>query len=75
MPVDGLTKALQRQKFNTFMQQLGLVDIKELLEVEALEDCNEESESDFESDHGLVRRYIGIALYKSILFDIEACNP
>jgi hypothetical protein len=58
MPVDGLTKTLQRQKFNTSVQQLGLVDIKELLEDEAAEDCNEESESDFESDHGLVRQMI-----------------
>ncbi len=31
MPADGLTKALPRQKHQTFLQQLGLVDIKHLL--------------------------------------------
>jgi hypothetical protein len=32
MPEDGLTKALQLQKLNTFTKQLELVDIKEVLE-------------------------------------------
>jgi hypothetical protein len=32
MPEDGLTKALQLQKLNTFAKQLELVDIKEVLE-------------------------------------------
>ena len=31
MPADGLTKALPPQKFRNFVQQLGLVDIKERL--------------------------------------------
>ena len=31
MPADGLTKALSVQKFRIFVQQLGLVDIKDLL--------------------------------------------
>jgi hypothetical protein len=31
MPADGLTKALPRQRHQTFIQQLGLVDIKEKL--------------------------------------------
>lgn len=33
MPADGLTKALPGQKHNTFIQQLGLVDIKHLIQV------------------------------------------
>jgi hypothetical protein len=35
MPADGLTKILTRQKQETFVQQLGLVDIAHLL----TEDC------------------------------------
>ena len=31
MPADGLTKALPRQRHETFVQQLGLVDIAEHL--------------------------------------------
>ena len=31
MPADGLTKALSPQKFRIFIQQLGLVDITDLL--------------------------------------------
>ena len=31
MPADGLTKALPRQKFDTFVKQCGLVDIKKEL--------------------------------------------
>ena len=31
MPADGLTKALSPQKFRIFVQQLGLVDIKDRL--------------------------------------------
>ena len=51
MPADGLTKALPRQKFNSFMRHLGLVEIKDLLENEATEDCDGNSESDFDSDY------------------------
>ena len=32
MPADGLTKALNRQKHQIFIQQLGLVDIKHLIQ-------------------------------------------
>jgi len=32
MPADGLTKALSPQKFRIFVQQLGLVDITDLLQ-------------------------------------------
>jgi hypothetical protein len=32
MPADGLTKALPTQKHHTFIKQLGLVDIKDLIE-------------------------------------------
>jgi len=32
MPADGLTKALPRQRHDTFVKQLGLVDIRERLE-------------------------------------------
>ena len=32
MPADGLTKALPTQKHNTFLKQLGLVDIKHLIQ-------------------------------------------
>ena len=31
MPADGLTKALDRQKYKTFIKQLGLVDITTLI--------------------------------------------
>ena len=51
MPTDWLTKALPRQKFNTFVRHLGLVEIKDLLENEAAEDCDGDSESDFDSDY------------------------
>ena len=32
MPADGLTKALRPQKLETFRRQLGLIDIKALLD-------------------------------------------
>lgn len=32
MPADGLTKSLTRQKHSTFIEQLGLVDISNLLQ-------------------------------------------
>ena len=32
MPADGLTKALPRQRHEIFIRQLGLIDIRELLE-------------------------------------------
>lgn len=32
MKADGLTKPLPRQKFETFIQQLGLIDIRALIE-------------------------------------------
>jgi hypothetical protein len=32
MPADGLTKALPHQKFDTFIKQLGMVDIKARIE-------------------------------------------
>jgi hypothetical protein len=31
MPADGLTKSLSSQKHSTFVEQLGLVDISDLL--------------------------------------------
>ena len=34
MIADGLTKALQRQRFDTFVKMIGMVDIKERLEAE-----------------------------------------
>jgi hypothetical protein len=34
MIADGLTKALQRQKFENFMKMIGIVDIKERLKAE-----------------------------------------
>jgi hypothetical protein len=30
MPADGLTKALPRQKYEAFIQQLGLVDLSQI---------------------------------------------
>jgi hypothetical protein len=51
MPADGLTKALPRQKFDSFVRHLGLVEIKDLLENEATEDCNGDSESDYDSTY------------------------
>ena len=51
MPADGLTKALPRQKFDPFVRHLGLVEIKDLLENDAGEDCDRNSESDFDSDY------------------------
>ena len=51
MPTDGLTKALPRQRFDSFLRHLGLVDIKDLLEDVAEEDCGEESETEFGSDY------------------------
>ena len=42
MIADGLTKALQKQRFNAFVQIIGIVDIKERLmaekRIEALKD-------------------------------------
>jgi hypothetical protein len=32
MPANGLTKSLSRQKHSTFVEQLGLVDISNLLQ-------------------------------------------
>jgi RAB protein geranylgeranyltransferase component A len=32
MPADGLTKALSTQKHQAFIQQIGLVDIRHLIE-------------------------------------------
>ena len=32
MPADGLTKSLSRQKHSTFVEQLGLIDISNLLQ-------------------------------------------
>ena len=43
MPTHRLIKALPRQKFNSFLRHLGLVDIKDFLEDTAEEDCGEES--------------------------------
>jgi hypothetical protein len=37
MPADGLTKALPRQKHETFVRQLGLVDIRERLECDNIQ--------------------------------------
>ena len=37
MPVDGLTKALSRQKQERFIQQLELVDISHLLKEDKLD--------------------------------------
>ena len=39
---DGLTKALQGEKFKTFRSQLGLVDITDLLGQRPLLEMNEE---------------------------------
>jgi hypothetical protein len=50
MPADGLTKALPKQKFDSFVKQLGLVNIKDLLEDVAEEDSEENSETDLDSD-------------------------
>ena len=50
MPADGLTKALPKQKFDAFVKQLGLVNIKDLLEDVAEEDSEENSGTDFDSD-------------------------
>ena len=54
MPADGLTKVLPRQKFATFVHQLGLVDIQDHLEDVAREDSSNgsktNSNSDYESD-------------------------
>ena len=44
MSADGLTKALPRQKFNSFVRHLGLVEIKDLLENEAAEDRDGDSD-------------------------------
>jgi hypothetical protein len=44
MPANGLTKALPRQKFNSFVRHLGLVEIKDLLENEAAEDRDGDSD-------------------------------
>jgi hypothetical protein len=51
MPTDGLTKVLPRQKFATFIHQLGLVDIQDHLEDVAREDSGDESETDSDSDY------------------------
>jgi hypothetical protein len=48
VPADGFTGALPRQKFNSFVQHLGLVEVKDLLEYE---DCDGESGSDFDSHY------------------------
>jgi hypothetical protein len=51
MPANGLTKALPKQKFDSFVRHLGLVEIKDLLENDAAEDCDRNSGSDFDSDY------------------------
>jgi hypothetical protein len=51
MSTDSLTKALARQKFNIFVRYLGLMDIKNLFENEVAEDCDGDSESDYDSDY------------------------
>ena len=51
MPADGLTKALPRQKFTTFVNQLGLVDIQDRLEDITGEDSSDGSETDSDSDY------------------------
>jgi hypothetical protein len=50
MPADRLTKALPKQKFNAFVKQLGLVDIKDLLEDAVKEDSKEDCGRDFDSN-------------------------
>jgi hypothetical protein len=50
IPVDELTKVLPKQKFNAFIKQLGLIDIKDLLENVAEEDSGIGFDSIYESD-------------------------
>ena len=45
------TAEMPKQKFDSFVRHLGLVDIKDLLENDATEDCDRNSESDFDSDY------------------------
>jgi hypothetical protein len=51
MPANGLTNALPKQKFNSFVRHLGLVEIIDLLEDEAAKDCDGELGSDFDYDY------------------------